>query len=146
MGFILYLPCSTVGHRKLAQAVIIHSGVRGTSLLQGVCAQQSLQTTAVLRDQPLFLQGLVCVCRQGQDEVRLRRAESRPLWVYTVLGQPCTSHCLLVSGCLGTKTPRLLGTVTYLFTCLLYQTELCKGGNGISPTLASLGSSTRPGT
>ena len=38
-AFILYLPCSTVGHRKLAQAVIIHSGIWGTSLLQGVGAQ-----------------------------------------------------------------------------------------------------------
>lgn len=39
---ILYLPCSTVGHRKLAQAVIIDAGIWGTSLLQGVGAQQSL--------------------------------------------------------------------------------------------------------
>lgn len=38
----LYLPCSTVGHRKLAQAVIINSGIWGASLLQGVGAQQSL--------------------------------------------------------------------------------------------------------
>lgn len=36
---ILYLPCSTVGHRKLAQAVIINSGIWGASLLQGVSAQ-----------------------------------------------------------------------------------------------------------
>lgn len=39
---ILYLPCSTVRHRKLAQAVIINSGIRGASLLQRVGAQQSL--------------------------------------------------------------------------------------------------------
>ena len=38
----LYLPCSTVCHRKFAQAVIINSGIWGTSLLHGVSAQQSL--------------------------------------------------------------------------------------------------------
>lgn len=35
---IVYLPCSTVRHRKFAQAVIINSGIGGASLLQGVGA------------------------------------------------------------------------------------------------------------
>jgi hypothetical protein len=38
MGIISYLPSSTIGHRKLAQAVIINTGIWGPSLLQWVSA------------------------------------------------------------------------------------------------------------
>lgn len=112
---------------------------------RGLCATEPPNYCRLERSAPLSSGSGLCL-QASQDEARLRRAESRPLWVYTVLGQPCASHCLLVSGCLGTKTPRLLGTIKLSVYCLLYQTELCKGGNGISPMLASSGSSSGPGT
>ena len=48
LGGVLYLPCTAVGDGELAQAVIVHAGVREGALLQGASPQQCLQAAAVL--------------------------------------------------------------------------------------------------
>lgn len=63
-----YLPSSAVGHRELAEAVFVSAGVGQAALLQGVRPQEGLQAAAILRNQAIFLEGLLSVCRSRKEK------------------------------------------------------------------------------